>query len=65
MYTQIKERVKYSMADLLANFGGQLGLLSGFSAITCVEIVIVASLYLASLFNACVQCLRERMRAAN
>ncbi len=51
--TNIDERLKYTLPELLANFGGSLGLLSGCSAMSIMEILLVVFLYCIYLVNKC------------
>ena len=49
----VKERYQYTLPDLLANLGGAIGLLSGCSCLSIVELVVVMVLF-------CIQCCQYR-----
>ena len=46
----VKERIKYTISDLLANLGGTMGPLTGFSVMSLLELVISFAIYCVYLF---------------
>ena len=49
--TEIEEQVRYSLADLLANLGGSMGLLTGTSVMSILELVIVMCMSIFMFFK--------------
>ena len=49
--TVVQERIRYSLVDLLSQLGGTLGLLTGCSVLSIIEVVLVLTFYFVHLLS--------------